>query len=169
MLEREAPSMEELPLKAQITRSAVHRITAHGEVDRLEVNTNLVRAPRFQLHVEKGVAPHRLDNVEPGHGLTGRRGVKRVAGAVTPIAAYGCLDAAALRAGLPANKGCVGALDLPQADHLLQTLVGRGRSGDDEQARRVAIKAVHDPGAIVVIPALRTMQEKAMNEGARTR
>ena len=63
-------------LEPEIARGTVDRIAAHGQADRLEVNTDLVCPPRFESDVEQRVMPHRLADVEPRHRVSRRRRVE---------------------------------------------------------------------------------------------
>ena len=48
MLEREPHGMEKLPFEAELPRPAVGRVAGDREVDRLEMDANLVGAPGFE-------------------------------------------------------------------------------------------------------------------------
>ena len=61
MLEHEATRVEELALEPEIARDAVDGIAAHRQVDRLEMNADLVRTPGLEPDVEQRVRAQRLD------------------------------------------------------------------------------------------------------------
>ena len=53
MAEPQAVRVEKLPSKPEISADAVHRVAADRELDRLEVDAELVRPPRLQTELEK--------------------------------------------------------------------------------------------------------------------
>src|SRR5436305_14909147 len=58
MLEPEPARVEELALEAEVAGDPVDEIAADGQVDRLQVNPDLVRPPRLEPDVEEGVIAH---------------------------------------------------------------------------------------------------------------
>lgn len=131
--EREAGGVEKLPPEAQVARSAVGRIAGDGQVDRREVNADLMRPPGLEPSAEKRVPGEELDELERGHGFPGRGRVERVARGVAAIAADGRFDPPGTRARSAANEDEVLAHELPPAQEPLQPTVRLVRAGYDEQ------------------------------------
>ena len=161
--------MEELALEAEVVGDAVDGVAADGKPDRLEMHADLVRPAGLEPDVEERVVAHRLLHVEPRHRLARRRRVERVARAIAAVAADRRLDPPRRRLRLAPHERRVGALELARANQLLEQLVRLLRAGDDEQAGRVAIEPVDDPGPVVVVPALGSVGEQPLDERARPR
>src|SRR5918999_1432391 len=53
MWERQPRGVQELALEAELPGPAVHGIARHRQVDRREVDADLVRAPGLELHVQE--------------------------------------------------------------------------------------------------------------------
>ncbi len=144
MLERQARGVQELPVESR-RADTVERVADDGQADCRQVDADLVHAAGLQTHREQRVVVPRADDVEVCDGVAGRVAVQRDAGRVIAVAADRGLDPAAPRPGCAADEREVGALERPPADERRQPLIGLRRAGDDEQARRVAVEAVHDP------------------------
>src|SRR5918995_4608371 len=98
MIERERRGVEELALETQVAGGAVDGVAADEEVDRLEMDPDLMRAAGVERDREERSRAEQLQHLERGHGIARRRRIERVAGVVEPVAADRCLDAAAARA-----------------------------------------------------------------------
>src|SRR6185436_21167525 len=72
---------------------------------------------------------------------------------VVAVTADGSVDGAAARRRAPAHEGDVLALDLAGAHLLAQRRVGLVAAREHEQARRVAVEAVDDARALLVVTA----------------
>src|SRR2546430_13700566 len=115
MLEAEAVGVQELPLETGL-RHPVHRIAADGQVDRLEMDAQLVRPPRLEAQLQQRPWPEQLANLEPRNGRAGRVGVDRVAWSVAPVASDGGLDAPPSGPRRPLAERQVPSLHLPPPD-----------------------------------------------------
>ena len=104
MPEREPCRVEELAREAELTRSAVHRVTRDREVDGGEVDADLMRAAGLEADAQERVARQELLELEMRHRGTGCGGVERLAEPVVPVAADRCLDGPAARPR-PAGAG----------------------------------------------------------------
>ena len=78
MGEGEPRCVKELALETQIARPAVGWVARDGEVDRREMDADLVRPPRLERHPQKRVARQQLDDLEVRDGLARRVCVERV-------------------------------------------------------------------------------------------
>jgi len=97
MDEREACSVQELPLEPELARAPVHPIAGDRQVDRAEVHPDLVRAPGLEPHVEQRMSWQQLNDLEVRHGFARRVGVERMLERVAAIASDRRFDAAATR------------------------------------------------------------------------
>ena len=59
VLEREPVGVEELPLEAEVARDAVDGVAGDRQLDRLEVDADLVRPPGLEPHVEQRAVAER--------------------------------------------------------------------------------------------------------------
>ena len=165
MLEGEPRRVQELPLEAEIPDHAVQRVAGDGEIDRGEVDANLVCATRLEADAQERVSREEPFDLEMRHRGPRRVRVERVAEAVVAVAADGRVDRATARAGPSYDEPEVLAGQCPAPEEALQPLVGPMRPRDDEQARRVAVEAVDDAGA-VRLPTRRACGCERMREGA---
>jgi hypothetical protein len=63
MLERKPVRVQELALE-RLVGDAVDAVADHGEIDRGQVHTDLVRAARLELDSEERVGPKQLGDLE---------------------------------------------------------------------------------------------------------
>ena len=56
MVERQPTGMEELTLQPEVAAHAVDGISRYGQLDRGQMNADLVRSPRLQAHPQERVA-----------------------------------------------------------------------------------------------------------------
>src|SRR5438128_1473376 len=124
--------MEELAGQAELAGLSVHRVARHRQVDRLQVNADLMRASGLQADAEQSVSRQQLDDLEVRDGVARRIRVERVARGMTPVAADPRLDPSRARARPADDERQVLALEPPSADERLQAPVRFGRAGDDE-------------------------------------
>jgi len=131
--------------RALPARFAVDGITDQRMADALEVNADLVRAAGEQLHLEKR---RRRDVVQGAHARVRR----------APVLAHRHFLASS---GVPPDRhlDVAGALELAVADgevllldrarreRARQSLIGRRRARDHDDAARPLIEAVHDAGS----------------------
>src|SRR3954470_18274202 len=96
--EREARRVEELAIEAEVAALSVQGIARDGQVDRAEVDADLVRPPGLEPHTEERVARQELDHLEVRHRLARRRRVERMPRRVVTVAADRRIDRAAARA-----------------------------------------------------------------------
>ena len=114
--------------------------------DRLEVRADLVRAPRLEAHAQQRRRRQRLLELEVRARRARRVGVDRHARARAAVAPERRVDRAAARGRAALDERQVLAHDLARRERRLQAPVRLLALGDDEQARGVAVEAVHDPG-----------------------
>jgi hypothetical protein len=111
------------------------------------VDTDLVRAARFQADLEQRVLGQRLSHLEVSHGSTRLVGVERAARRHAAVASHRRVDSSRARARMPTHEREVAPLDLPPANRLLERRVRLLGAGDHEQPGGVAVEAVHDAGS----------------------
>src|SRR5919204_834251 len=150
MLEAEARRVEELAHEAELAWPAVHRIAGDGEIDRREMDADLVRPARLEPHVEQRMSREELDHLEMRDRVARRVGVERAADRVAAIATDWSLDPSAAGPRPPDDEREVVAIDSASTDERLQSTICLLRAGDDHQAGRVAVEAVDDPGSFGV-------------------
>src|SRR5262245_37901214 len=139
MGEAEGVGMEELAAQPQIAFHAVRGVTRDREVDRSEMDADLVRATGLEPYVEECALADDLHDLEPRHGVPRLVRVERPPRGVATVAADGSLDAPRLRARRPADECEVPALDLALPDRALKPAVGLLGARHDKEARRVAV------------------------------
>src|SRR5207244_3822469 len=61
VFEREPGRVEELPLQTEITRHAVDGITGHGQVDRAEMDADLMRSAGLEANTNERMLGQQLD------------------------------------------------------------------------------------------------------------
>jgi hypothetical protein len=143
--------MQEQPLEAVRSASrrprAVHGITGHGMTDRVEMDADLVRPAGHEVQLQQRPAGEPLP-----HPVAGRRGPPvgdhRHPGPVLRIAPDPCLDPTHLGGDLPEDEGEVCLLDPARLQLGHQRVLGGVRPGDHQQAARVAVEAMDDPGPL---------------------
>src|SRR5215217_3045825 len=123
MIERELRGVEELALEPEILGRAVGRVARDRQLDRLQVNADLVRAAGLERELEERARAEQLEHLEVRDRVAGRRGVERVTRLVQPVAADRRLDPARPRTRRPLHEREVAALDPATADQLLEALV----------------------------------------------
>src|SRR5262245_63560214 len=147
--ERETLGVQELPLEAPVG-DAVRPVADDGQVDRGQVDADLVRPAGLQPHVQQRVAVDQLGDLEVRHSLTRRVGVERAARRVGAVAADDGLDAPPPGARAPANERDVAALQLSALHELPEALVRLLGSRNDQEPRGVAIEPVDDSGPLLL-------------------
>ncbi len=150
MGEPEPVGVQELPLEAEVARDTVDGVAADRQPDRLEMDANLVRAPRLEAHLEERAAAEGLLHLEPGDGVARRLGVERVTRAVAAVATDRRLDPPGARPRCAQHESEVAALHPSFPDRLGQARVRLLRAGDDQQAGGVAVETVDEPGPLRV-------------------
>ena len=86
--------MEELALEPQLARATVDAVSGDGQVDCLQMDADLVRAPRLEADAQERVLREQLDELEVGHGVARSVRVERVPRRVATVAADRRLDPA---------------------------------------------------------------------------
>ena len=76
MREGEAGRVQELALEAELTGPAVDGVSGDGESDGGEMDADLMRPARLELHVEERVAREELNELEVRDRLARRVGVE---------------------------------------------------------------------------------------------
>ena len=71
--------MQELAVQPELGGTTVSRIARDGQVDRRQVDADLVGAAGLEPHAEESVARKQFLDVEPRDGVARVRGVERVA------------------------------------------------------------------------------------------
>lgn len=171
MRERQLRRVQELPVELRF-RDPVDGVTHDGKVDRGEVDANLVRPAGLEANLEQRVPADQLVHLEVGRRLSRMVGVERPARGIGAIAADRGLDPAPPRAWAPAHERDIGSLQLAPADEVPEAPVRLTRAGDDEQARRVPIKPVHDPRPLGILspggsPLQQSVHERAVSVSGR--
>ena len=77
MLECEPHRVEELPFQPQLARTAVDRVARDRQVDRRQVNADLMCPPGFQADIEQCVLRKKLDEGEVRDRIVRRRKLER--------------------------------------------------------------------------------------------
>ena len=95
--EGEPRRVEELALEPELARPAVDRVAADRQVDRGEVDADLVRAPGLERDAQERVPRQQLLDLEVRDRLARRVGVERVPQRVAPVAPDRGVDRAAPR------------------------------------------------------------------------
>ena len=127
--------MQELTLEAEVAGDPVDGVAADGQVDRLEVHADLMRAARLEAHVEQRPLAELLPHLEPGDGVARRLGVEGVPRPIAPVATDRRLDPPGARARCSADERDVAPLDPPLANRRRKPRVRLVRARHDEQAR----------------------------------
>ena len=140
--------MEELAIELELAGPAVDGISGDRQVDRGEVDADLVGPARLEPDVEQRVARQELTHIEVGDRIARRVGVERMPQGVAPVAADRRFDPAAARPWSPDDERDVMTIELMAAHELLQPAVRLLRARDDHQPRRVAVEPVHDAGPV---------------------
>ena len=98
MGERERGGVEELAFETELAGDPVDRIARDPEVDRLQMDADLVRSSGLQRDREQRVGRERLGDLEQRDGVAGCRRVERMARAILAVAADRRLDPPGSRA-----------------------------------------------------------------------
>ena len=152
----EAVRVQRLVLQPELIAGGrpVDRIADDRVPDRREVHADLVRAPRLEAHGLQRVLRKRLDEPEVRDRRTRADAVDGPARAVLRIAADRRLDPPGQARGAAVHEREVLALDLATAQHPLQRLQRLAVARHDEQARRLAVEAVHPARAVRLAPEI---------------
>src|SRR3954452_13066633 len=86
MCEREAGRVEELAVEIELAGSPVQGITRDRQVDRGDVDANLMRPSRLELHVEQCMAWEQLHDGEVGDRVARRVSVEGMAHRIASVA-----------------------------------------------------------------------------------
>src|SRR3954470_23914331 len=95
MRETQPLGVEELALEAELVRASIDRVARNREVDRGEMDSDLVRAAGLELHVQERMPREELDELEVRDRVAWLVGIERVAHRLTAVAADRRLDATA--------------------------------------------------------------------------
>src|SRR3954453_7865942 len=136
MRETQPRGVQELALEAELVRASIDRIAGHREIDRGEMDSDLVRTAGLELHMEQRMPREELDELEVRHGVARLVRIERVAHRLTAVAADGRLDATAARAGAADDERQVVTLELTLPHELLQPFVRLFGAGDDHEPGR---------------------------------
>src|SRR5215212_611561 len=164
--EGEFGRVQELALQPRFG-NAVDGIPGDREVDRGQMDADLMRAAGLEVDAEQRVMVEESFDVEVRHRLARTVGFERVPHRVVAVTADRRLDPSAARARTAADERQVRALELTLRHLLLQPLVRVVRARDDQEPRGVSVEAVDDAGAIGLLPALGAELEEAVDERAR--
>jgi hypothetical protein len=144
----EAGGVQELALERQVVLDAVEGVARDRELDRGEVDANLVRPARLEANAEERAGRQELEHLEVRDRVARRCGIERVASGVGAVASDRSLDAPAPGAWRPDNEGEIPPLEAATTDEVLQAAVRLGTPRDDDQPGGVAIEAVDDAGTV---------------------
>src|SRR6478752_5300192 len=140
--------MEELAIELELAGPAVDRISGHRQVDRGEVDSDLVGPSRVEPDVEQRVTRQKLTDSKVSDRIAGRIGGERMPQSVAPVAADRRFDPAAARPWSPDDERDVMTIELMAAHELLQPAVRLLRARDYHQPRRVTVEPVDDAGPV---------------------
>ena len=166
MREREPCGMQELALQFEV-RHAVDPVARDGQVDRREVDADLVRPPRLEPHPQQRVPGQQLDHLEVCDRLARRVRVERLARRLGPVAPDRRLDPPAARARPTADERQVFALEPVAADERLQAAVCPFRPRHDHEPGRVPVEPVDDPGPIGLVASGRPPEQPVDERAGR--
>ena len=124
MGEREPRGVEELPLQAEVSPDAVRGIAGDRQVDRGEMDADLMGAASLEPDAEERMARQELLELEVGHRRARRVGVEGVAEPVVPVPPDRRVDRAPPRLWLSDDEREVLARQPPPPDEPLQPLEG---------------------------------------------
>src|SRR5690349_5622397 len=113
MFEREPRGVQELPLEAELSGTAVERVTGDRQVDRGEMHADLVRPSRLERRAQERVARQQPLDLEISDGVAGRVRVERMPQRIVAIASDRRFDRAAVRARPPDDEREILARQLP--------------------------------------------------------
>ena len=151
MVERERGGVQELPLEAEVAGDAVDGVAADRQLDRREVDADLVRPARLEPHVEQRARAEQLRDLEPRDRLARRRRVERVPRCgrcrSRPI---GASIRPRPRPRRARDEREVAALDLAPADRLLQPACASSERATTSRPGGVAVEPVDDARPVVV-------------------
>src|SRR3954452_3469193 len=133
MRETQPRGVQELALEAELVRASVDRIARHGEIDRGEMDSDLMRAAGLELHVQQRMPREELDELEVRHRVARLVRIQRGAPRLPAVAGEGRLDATAARAGAADDERQVVTLELTLPHELLQPFVRLFGAGDDHE------------------------------------
>src|SRR4051812_12169455 len=85
MGEREPRGVEELSLQAEVSPDAVRRVAGDRQVDRGEVDADLMRAAGLEPDAQERMSRQELLELEMRHRRARRVGLERVAKPVVPV------------------------------------------------------------------------------------
>ena len=94
MVEREPRGVQELTVEPELAADPVHRVARDRQVDRCEVDADLMHPPRLEPHAEQRVALQALLELEVRDRVSRRVGVERLPRRVATVAADRSLDPA---------------------------------------------------------------------------
>lgn len=143
MLEGEARRVQELAIEIG-RRDSVDTVADHREVDRGQMDADLVHAAGLETDAKERVRREKREHLEVGGGISRRVRVERLARRIRAVAADRCLDPAPPRTGLTTDECQVAALELATPDERLQAPVRILASGDHHEARGVPVEPVDD-------------------------
>jgi len=155
--------MEELPAELRV-RNAVDRVADNGQVDRGQVNPDLMHPAGLQADRKQSMARQQPLELEMGDRLARRIRVQRLTESVVTVTAERRLDPAASRARPAADERQVAAVEQSLADEILKPAVGLLGPGDDKESRRVAVEAVDDARPLRDVPPGDPSREERLHE-----
>src|SRR5215212_3191708 len=145
MGERQAVGVQELPPQAEAAGGAVLGVAGNRMPDRLQVDTDLVRAPRLEGHPQQGrILAERALHREARARLAGRVGVGRHLRADPAVPPDRRIDESGARRWDALDQRQVLSLDRAPRHRAPERLVGLLSTSEDEQARGVAVEAMDD-------------------------
>jgi hypothetical protein len=143
--ERKPRRVQELTTKCRLGDS-VDAVSDDGQVDRREVNADLMHPSRLKPHPQQRVTIPGLSDLEVRDRIPRRICLERNAGGVMSIAADRSLDPSAPRCRPSLDEREVCPLECATANEGREELVGLFGPRNDEESRGIAVETVNDPG-----------------------
>lgn len=140
--------MEELAAEPQAGHP-VDGVARHGQIDRCEMNPDLVRSPRLQAHAQQRMLRKRLLDGEVRERVPRRVRLERPSCRIAPVAADRSLDRSPPRTGSASDEREVLPFHTSAAHEALEPAVRILATGDDEQPGCLAIEAMDDSRALL--------------------
>ena len=149
MVEAQTVRVEELTIESVATRPSVGHIADHRKLDRRQMHTDLMGAPRIEFEFEESLAPEHLDYLEVGACLSRAGPPDRHLGPVAQRTSDRRFDSPTAGCRPAVDKRPVPPHRLPVLDLGLEGGMRPIAARDDHQATGPPVKPVHDSTALM--------------------